>query len=46
MFNERSENVYFIGVNIDGLHTISVGTQTQQFYFYETLTGIMTILAI
>ena len=28
IFNKLSENIYFIGVSIDGLHTISVGTQT------------------
>ena len=28
MFNKLSENIYFIGVSIDGVHTISLGTKT------------------
>ena len=27
MFNKLSENIYFIGVSVDSLHTISVETQ-------------------
>ena len=28
IFNKLSENIYFVGVSIESLHTISVGTQT------------------
>ena len=27
-FSKLSENIYFTGVSVDGLHTISVGTKT------------------
>ncbi len=31
LFNKLSENIYFIGVTIDGLYTISLGTKTPIF---------------